>query len=42
MKPLFDTAPFRVCGRPEADGTVRLWAADADGALCMDATATLA
>ncbi|HWS76507.1 MAG TPA: MaoC family dehydratase N-terminal domain-containing protein [Quisquiliibacterium sp.] len=42
MKPLFDTAPFRVCGRPEADGTVKLWAADAGGALCMDATATLA
>ncbi len=41
MKPLFDTAPFRVCGRPEADGSVRLWAAGPDGALCMDATATL-
>ena len=41
MKPLFDIAPFRVCGRPEADGSVKLWAADADGALCMDASATL-
>lgn len=41
MKPLFDTAPFRVCGRPEADGSVSLWAAGPDGALCMDATATL-
>lgn len=42
MKPLFDIAPFKVCGRPDPDGSVRLWAADADGALCMDATATLA
>ena len=41
VKPLFDTAPFRVCGRAEPDGSVRLWAAGPDGALCMDATATL-
>ena len=40
--PLFDTAPFTVCGRPADDGgTVSLWAANADGGLAMDATATL-
>ena len=43
VKPLFDVAPFAVCGRPDPDGrTVRLWAKDADGNLAMDATATLA
>jgi 3-methylfumaryl-CoA hydratase len=42
VKPLFDTAPFSVCGRVENDGkTIRLWAADAAGDLAMDATATL-
>ncbi len=43
VKPLFDTAPFSVCGRPSPDGkTVHLWAKDADGWLAMEATATLA
>ena len=43
IKPLFDIAPFLVCGKPEQDGkTVRLWASDAEGSLTMDATATLA
>src|SRR6185436_4421018 len=43
VKPLFDTAPFQVCGRRAGDGkTIQLWAQDADGALAMDATATLA
>lgn len=42
VKPLFDTAPFLVCGTPELDGkTIRLWARDAEGSLTMDATATL-
>jgi len=42
VKPLFDTAPFQVCGRVEPDGTtVQLWAQDPDGALAMEATATL-
>lgn len=42
VKPLFDTAPFSVCGRVEDDGkTVTLWAKDADGWLTMSATATL-
>lgn len=42
MTPLFDTAPFEVCGRPGDDGTVRLWARTPEGTLAMDATATLA
>jgi 3-methylfumaryl-CoA hydratase len=43
LRPLFDIAPFEVRGKPEADGkTIRLWAVDAQGALTMDATATLA
>jgi 3-methylfumaryl-CoA hydratase len=43
VSPLFDIAPFSVCGTPERDGkTVKLWARNADGALAMEATATLA
>jgi 3-methylfumaryl-CoA hydratase len=43
MRPLFDDAAFRLCGDPVGDGRqVRLWAQDAAGALCMDASATLA
>lgn len=43
VRPTFDTAPFTVHGEPAADGkSVRLWAADADGYLTMDALATLA
>ena len=43
MSPLFDTAPFSVCGQPEDNGkTVRLWAGNATGGLAMDATAALA
>jgi len=39
MRPVFDTAPFFVCGEPAADGaSARLWIADAEGLLCMDAT----
>lgn len=42
VRPLFDVAPFQVCGTPEEDGkSVPLWVKDADG-LAMDATATLA
>ena len=43
MRPTFDIAPFRVHGRPDADGRrFSLWGEDADGWLTMQATATLA
>ncbi len=43
VSPLFDIAPFDVCGRPSDDGrSVDLWARNADGGLAMQATATLA
>jgi len=42
VRPTFDLHPFSVNGQPQADGkTVRLWAADHEGWLTMDATATL-
>jgi 3-methylfumaryl-CoA hydratase len=42
IRPLFDTAAFKVCGKVEPDSrTIQLWAADAEGFLAMDATATL-
>ena len=41
-RPLFDIAPFDVCGLLAADGrTVSLWAQDLEGALAMQASATL-
>jgi len=41
-RPLFDIAPFDVCGFPATDGkTVSLWAQDVEGALAMQASATL-
>lgn len=40
VSPLFDTAPFTVCGRPEGNA-VKLWAANAEGGLAMEATASL-
>ena len=43
ISPLFDTASFEVCGRPDAGGTtVHLWARNSDGKLAMEATAVLA
>ncbi len=42
MKPLFDAAPFFVCGRRQDAQTVKLWARTAEGHLAMDASATLA
>jgi 3-methylfumaryl-CoA hydratase len=43
MKPTFDTAPLQVCGRRSDDArTVQLWAQHTNGALAMEATATLA
>jgi 3-methylfumaryl-CoA hydratase len=42
VSPLFDTAPFSVCGAPGESSTVHLWAQDESAGLAMDATATLA
>jgi 3-methylfumaryl-CoA hydratase len=43
VRPLFDGRPFHVHGAPSTDGReVHLWASDADGALAMDAVASLA
>ena len=42
MQPIFDIAPFQVCGRLENDKTVRLWAVTPEGHLAMDASAELA
>jgi 3-methylfumaryl-CoA hydratase len=43
MRPLFDIAPFRVCGNVASDGkTAQLWATDLEGCLAMEATAGLA
>jgi len=42
VSPLFDDAPFFVRGQPAHDRrSVRLWAESPQGALAMDATATL-
>ena len=40
LRPIFDLNPFHACGEP-GDKTVRLWARDHEGALCMDASVTL-
>ena len=43
VRPTFDLHPFRLNGRPSADGkTVELWACDHEGWLTMQAQATLA
>jgi 3-methylfumaryl-CoA hydratase len=40
LAPLFDIAPFDVCGRPEDErGDILLWAQSTDGSLAMRATA---
>jgi 3-methylfumaryl-CoA hydratase len=41
VSPLFDTAPFSVCGAPESTHLVRLWAKNASGGLAIDATAAI-
>jgi 3-methylfumaryl-CoA hydratase len=42
VSPVFDNAPFSVCGALAADGaSARLWVRRADGGLAMDATAAL-
>lgn len=42
VSPLFDIAPFSVCGRPDEDDRIHLWACNARGHLAMEAWATLA
>ena len=43
LSALFDSGPLFVCGRPGSDGrSVTLWARDAEGALAVEATATVA
>ncbi len=37
VSPLFDTAPFDVCGAPGEGATARLWAEAPDGSLAMEA-----
>ncbi|MBU6456324.1 MAG: MaoC family dehydratase N-terminal domain-containing protein [Bradyrhizobium sp.] len=41
VRPTFDLHAFHVHGAPQPDGSVRLWAADHEGWLTMDASATL-
>lgn len=42
-RPLFDNAPFFVCGQPQDDGRkVTLWARDSEGSLAMSMSASLA
>ncbi|HEX4944604.1 MAG TPA: MaoC family dehydratase N-terminal domain-containing protein [Usitatibacteraceae bacterium] len=41
IRPLFDTAPFTVCGLPDDPApSATLWTRDAEGAVTMEATAT--
>ncbi|MGF6767978.1 3-methylfumaryl-CoA hydratase [Paraburkholderia sp. GAS199] len=43
VNPLFDGVPFSICAaRAPGSAAVKLWAANSDGVLCMDAEATLA
>lgn len=44
LRPLFDTGPFTLCGRPGDDGagTYTLWACSPEGALAVQAGAELA
>jgi len=39
VSPLFDVSPFQVCGDPESDGAVHLWAQTSAAGLAMDARA---
>ena len=42
VSPLLDLSPFTICGKPEDNRVVRLWAQNASGGLAMDASAALA
>jgi 3-methylfumaryl-CoA hydratase len=39
VRPTFDVNKFSVCGAPDPDGNIHLWARDHEGWLTMDATA---
>ena len=41
LKPVFNTAPFYLCGAVAEHQRVHLWVKDTDGMLCFDAAATL-
>lgn len=42
LKPVFDLTNFKVCGQnPDSEGTAKLWIADEEDELCMQATAKL-
>ena len=41
LRPLFDGAAFTLCGAAAGDARVRLWVLACDGAVAVDATATL-
>jgi 3-methylfumaryl-CoA hydratase len=41
VKPVFDNAPFTVCGRRDGEASVTLWVQDGAGELCVDAAAEL-
>ena len=41
VRPLLDTARFWVCGAPQDDGTLHLWAEDSGGDVATDATVRL-
>ncbi|KDB50389.1 hypothetical protein X805_40190 [Sphaerotilus natans subsp. natans DSM 6575] len=42
VKPIFDVAPFEVCGRQLDDRHVKLWARTTEGHLAMEASVVLA
>jgi 3-methylfumaryl-CoA hydratase len=42
VSPLFDTSPFKLCGKPESDGEkISLWTADTNDRLAMTAVARI-
>ncbi len=41
VKPVFDDAPFTICGRRDGENAIALWVRDAAGDLCVDAAAEL-
>ena len=41
MKPVFDDAPFEVCGRADGAERMTLWVRDGIGDLCVEAAVEL-